>query len=114
MPAITAETVKAKSFTFSGRQPRKRVAALGVADRDHHLAELGIDDHRADEHREREEQGAQREQRGAGRRRLDVEAEDVLEVGEAVIAAEAEIVAEEGEQQGEGHRLGDDRQVDAR
>ena len=25
MPAMTAETVKAKSFTFSARQPRKRV-----------------------------------------------------------------------------------------
>ena len=54
-----------------------------------------------------------REKRAAGRCRLDVEAEDVLEVGEAVVAAEAEIVAEEGEHQGEGHRLGDDRQVDA-
>ena len=25
MPAITADTVKANSFTFSARQPRKRV-----------------------------------------------------------------------------------------
>jgi hypothetical protein len=32
-------------------------------------------------------------------RGLDVEAEDVLEIGQAVVAAEAEIVAEEGEQQ---------------
>ena len=38
-----------------------------------------------------------REQRGARRLRLHVEAEDVLEVGQAVVAAEAEIVAEEAE-----------------
>ncbi len=39
------------------------------------------------------------EQRGAGALGLDVEAEDVLEVGQAVVAAEAEVVAEEGQQQ---------------
>ena len=53
------------------------------------------------------------EQRSAGSRRLHVEAEDVLEVGEAVVAAEAEIVAEEAEHQREGQRLGDDREIDA-
>ena len=39
------------------------------------------------------------EQRVARAVRLHVEAEDVLEIGQAVIAAEAEIVAEEAEQQ---------------
>ena len=89
-------------------------AAFGVADRDHHLAELGIDDHRADEDARAPAAialSANSAARVAGR--LHVEAEDVLEVGEAVVAAEAEIVAEEGEQQGEGHRLGDDREIDA-
>ena len=43
----------------------------------------------------------------------DVEAEDVLEIGQAVIAAETEIVAEEAEHQRIGQRLGDDRQIDA-
>ena len=45
--------------------------------------------------------------------RLHVEAENVLEIGEAVVAAEAHVVAEEGEQQRIGQRLGDDRQIDA-
>ncbi len=45
--------------------------------------------------------------------RLDVEAEDFLVVGEAVIAAKAHVVAEEGQKQRIGHRLGDDRQIDA-
>ena len=36
---------------------------------------------------------------GAGSAGLDVEAQDVLEVGQAVVAAEAHVVAEEGEQQ---------------
>ncbi len=52
-------------------------------------------------------------QRVARRLRLHVEAEDVLEVGQPVIAAEAEIVAEEAEQQRVGHRLRDDRKIDA-
>ena len=67
----------------------------------------------ADEVAQRQRQRRQREQSGAGRVRLDVEAEDVLEVGQAVVAAEAEVVAEEGELQRVGQRLGDDRQIDA-
>ncbi len=54
-----------------------------------------------------------REQRGARRLRLHVEAEDVLEVGQPVVAAEAEIVAEEAEHQRERQRLRDDREIDA-
>ncbi len=46
--------------------------------------------------------------------RLHVEAQDVLEIGEAVVAAEAEVVAEEAQHQREGQRLRDDREVDAR
>ena len=48
-----------------------------------------------------------------GRGRLQVEAQQVLEVGEPVVAAEAHVVAEEREHQREGHRLGDDREIDA-
>ena len=44
---------------------------------------------------------------------LHGEAEDFLEIGEAVVAAEAHVVPEEGEEQREGHRLGDDREIDA-
>ena len=54
-----------------------------------------------------------REQGGARFLRLHVEAQDILEVGQAVVAAEPEIVAEEAEHQREGQRLGDDRQIDA-
>ena len=88
-------------------------AGLGVADRDQHLAELRRDDDAADDEAEQQRERGNREQRRARALRLDVEAEDVLEVGEAVVAAEAEIVAEEGEHQREGQRLGDDRQIDA-
>ena len=56
--------------------------------------------------REHEEPGA----RGVGR---EAEAEHVAEVGQAVVAAEAHLVAEEGEHQRVGQRLGDDREVDA-
>ena len=52
-------------------------------------------------------------QHGARAVGLHGEAQDVLEVGHAVVAAQAHVVAEEGEQQGEGHRLGDDREIDA-
>ena len=62
---------------------------------------------------QRQGDGRGGEQAGAGAAGLDVEAQDVLEVGQAVIAAEAHVVAEEGEQQGEGQRLGDDREIDA-
>ena len=54
-----------------------------------------------------------REQSGLGRGGLKREAEQVLEVGQAVVAAEAEIVAKELLEQSEGHRLGDDREIDA-
>ena len=39
---------------------------------------------------------------------------NIFEIGQPVIAAKAHVIAEEGEQQRIGHRLGDDRQVDAR
>ncbi len=61
----------------------------------------------------REREAGDHQQRVARRLRLHVEAEDVLEVGQAVIAAEAEIVAEKAEQQRVGHRLRDDREIDA-
>src|SRR3546814_9886646 len=47
----------------------------------------------------------------AGRRRRNREAENGLEVGEAIVAAEAGFVAEEQEHAGEGQRLGHDREV---
>src|SRR5260370_22190412 len=44
---------------------------------------------------------------------LHVPAEDILEIGQAVIAAEPHVVAEERQPQRVGHRLGDDRQINA-
>ena len=43
---------------------------------------------------------------------MQVEAQQILEVGQAVVAAETHVVAEEGQHQGEGHGLGDDREID--
>ena len=67
----------------------------------------------ADQEAERQRDAGGGEQRRARALRLHVEAEDVLEVGQAVVAAEAEVVAEEAEQQRVGQRLGDDREIDA-
>jgi len=92
---------------------KKARARFGVADRHQHLAEFGRDDGAAHGERGRQRDAGDAKQRVAGARRLNVEAEHVLEVGEAVVAAEAEIVAEEAEHQREGERLGDDRQIDA-
>ncbi len=61
----------------------------------------------------RQRDGGCREERRAGRVGLDVVAEDILEVGQPVIAAEAHVVAEEGEQQRIGERLRDDGEIDA-
>ena len=88
-------------------------ARFGVAHRDQHLAEFGGDDRAADQEAERQRDAGDHQQRVARGLGLHVEAEDVLEVGQAVIAAEAEIVAEEAEQQRIGHRLRDDREIDA-
>ena len=62
---------------------------------------------------ERQREHGDGKQRRARRVGLHVDAQNVLEVGQAVVAAEAEIVAEEGELQGVGHRLRDDREIDA-
>ena len=61
----------------------------------------------------RERQAGEHEQPGARRVGRQREAEHVAEVGQAVVAAEAHLVAEEGEHQRVGQRLGDDREVDA-
>ncbi|MES3012320.1 MAG: XylR N-terminal domain-containing protein, partial [Pseudomonadota bacterium] len=58
-------------------------------------------------------EGRSEEQADSRRTRLQVEAEQVLEVGQAVVAAEAHLVAEEGEQQRISQCLRDDRQVNA-
>ncbi len=87
--------------------------AFRVADCHEHLAVLGTHDRRRQDQAERQHQRRGSEQGGARAVSLDVEAEDVLEVGEAVVAAEAHVVAEERKQQRVGHRLSDDREIDA-
>ena len=65
--------------------------------------QVEADQHEAGQHEE--------EHAHAGRR--DRHAEDALEVGEAVVAAEARLVAEEQQHRGEGQRLRDDREIHA-
>ena len=113
MPAMTADTVKANSFTFSARQPRKRVRLSASRTAISSLPYFDVDDQPGDEDAERQRDGACGKQRRARRVGLHVEAENILEIGQAVVAAETHVVAEEGEQQRIGHRLGDDRQIDA-
>src|SRR5438477_257095 len=67
----------------------------------------------ADQEGDDECETTQHEQRRAGAVRLNVEAQNVLEIGQAVVAAKTEIVAEERQQQRIGHRLRDDREIDA-
>ena len=88
-------------------------AALGVADRLQDAAELAVDDRPR-----HQEEGDQRaagddEEEHPHRRRLQRHAEDPLEVGEAVVAAEAGLVAKEEQHHRVRHRLRDDREVDA-
>ena len=75
-------------------------AAFGVAHRDQHLAEARADDRRPQITRKIASASAEAKHSTA---RVAVglhgEAQDVLEVGQAVVAAEAHVVAEEGEQQ---------------
>ena len=113
MPAMAGRQHEDDQLVVLDAVAEEAGAALGVADGDQHLAELRRDDGAADQEAERQRQRGSEEQRAARGVALDVEAEDVLEIGEAVVAAEAHVVAEEGEQQRVGHRLGDDRQIDA-
>ena len=87
--------------------------AFGVAHGHHQLAEPRAGDPADDDHGHRQRDAAGGKEAGAGGVGLQREAEQFLEVGQAVIAAEPHVVAKEGQQQRIGHRLGDDRQIDA-
>ena len=95
------------------RVAEKAHPALGVADRQQQAAKLGSGDEDTEEEGEPEHQHADQVEAEAGRGRLQVEAQEVLEVGQPVVAAEAHVVPEERQHQREGHRLGDDREIDA-
>ena len=88
-------------------------AALGVADRAQHAAGPRRDDEPAGGIGGGEGQRRELEEHDPRRRALQVEAREVLEVGEPVVAAEPHVVAEEGEHQREAERLRHDRQIDA-
>ncbi|EGE57973.1 hypothetical protein RHECNPAF_3500022 [Rhizobium etli CNPAF512] len=88
-------------------------AAFGITHADQHFAEFRAHDRRGDCQRQRQEDRGRGKEAGARAVRLNVEAEDILEVGHAVIAAEPHVVTEEGQQQRIGHRLGDNREVNA-
>ena len=116
MPASIADSDEDEQLVAeSTRIAEEAHAALGVADRHQDPAELGCDDEAAQRDSARPSAIADDDDRAPSRvgRRLQVEAEHVLEIGQAVIAAEAHVVAEEGEQQRIGQRLGDDREIDA-
>ena len=90
--------MKTKSLALVDRIAEKAHPALGVAQRQQHAAELRGGDEAAHEIGEPERRPTEAMiEPEPGRRRVQVEAEDVLEVGQAVIAAEPHVVAEEGE-----------------
>ena len=89
-------------------------AAFRVADRDQHLAELRRDDEAGEQIAARESERRQHKQRGARGGGLQRKSEDVLEIGQAVIAAKAHVVAKKRQHQRIGHGLRDDRKIDAR
>ena len=88
-------------------------ARFRIANGHKHLAEFRGHERAADDEAKRQRDAGNREQSRARALRLHIEAEDVLEIGQPVIAAEAEIVAEEAEHQRKGHRLRDDGEIDA-
>src|SRR3546814_10456700 len=85
--------------------------AFGVAHGFQHAAELVAGDPAAQQEAATEHRHRDHVKPDAGAGCLDREAEDILEVGQTIVAAEAHVVAEKGQQQGEGHRLGDDRDI---
>jgi hypothetical protein len=101
------ELVRARAVAEE-HQPR-----LLVADRRQHAAELAGDDPARDDQRAEQVEAGQHVQRGAHLGRGDRHSEDALEVGEAVVAAEPHVVAEERQHRGVGERLRDDREVHA-
>ncbi len=113
MPARIAEATKIQSLKLSTRYPRKRVrsSASRIATTTRPKRELTMA--RQPEVGEGEQHGGDDEESDARRVGLQVEAEQLLEVGEAVVAAEAHLVAEEREQERVGERLRDDREVHA-
>ncbi len=102
-----------EQFVVLDTVAEKPRAGFRVTDGNQHLAELRGHDGAADQERNGQRNARQDEQYGARALRLDVEAENVLEVGQAVVAAKAKIIAEERQQQRVGHRLRDDRQINA-
>ena len=91
----------------------KHGARFGVADRRQHPTELGRDDVAAGEQRQQQKQAGRGHQRDLGTGLGQRKAEDALEIGETVVAAETGVVAEKQQHEGKGQRLGDDREIDA-
>ena len=86
-------------------------AVFGVTDGHGDAAEARSDQCAAGQVTESECQPRRDEQTDTGAVRLQAETEDVLEISQAVVAPEAHLVAEEGEHQGIGQCLGDDREI---
>jgi hypothetical protein len=108
MPHSTAETTQ--MLVPERVVADEHDAVFGVADGGEHAAELRLDQPGGQVNasaRAVRPNSTSRVWRG------DVVAEDALEVGEAVVAAEAGLVAEEQQHRGVGQRLGDDREIHA-
>ena len=87
---------------------------LVVADRADHAAHLAVDhDGKEQVAQPQSQRRAPEEGHRDHRLRRVLEAGDVLQAGEAVVAPEPGVVLKEVERQRQGHRLGQDRQVDA-
>ena len=72
-----------------------------------------MNDRAAEQQEPQQRRTGDREQCQTRRRRGNREAENALEVGEPVVAAEAGVVAEEKQHRRVGQRLRDDREVNA-
>ena len=116
MPARTAEKTNDPELVRLDPVAEEARPALGVADGANHAA--GARRRRSRGTPDSSPRGRDGRRRRSSTTRVpsvvQVEAEEVLEVGEAVVAAEAHVVAEERQHQRVAERLRDDREVDAR
>ncbi len=101
------------SLTRSDPVSDEAGARLGVADRDRHTPEPRGDDPTAGQIPQRQGTRRGEEEPDPGRVAFQIEAQDVFEVGQTVVPAEAHLVAEEGEHQSIGQRLSHDGEIDA-
>ncbi len=102
-----------KSLKLAGGVAGEEDAVLAVADGALDLAELGGGEPFAAEIDEEEKDAAGDVEAALGGGGAHVVAEHELEIGEAVVAAHEDVIAEKQEAGGVGERLGEDGKIDA-